>query len=111
MIRGHVALIRQLRAFMEGSALPWTQVKFNTAHDDDGRPFYDDHRCEVSFLHHGTRVNIVIFAPSTERIEGVEPLPNGRLAARCGNEVIRGPIDTATWDAIMKLINQETLCQ
>lgn len=105
MIRGHVALIRQLRCFMETSGLPWTAVKFITDHDEDGRPFFDDDRAEISFRHHGKDVGIYVVAPSSDRIEGKENLPLGKLAGRVEDRVVKGPLDQATWDSIIKLIN------
>jgi len=104
MIRGHTALVRQLRAFMEASNLPWGDVHFAYDRDDDGRLILDDQRLEVSFTYDGQRCDVVIFAPSQNAIDGVEPLPLGRLAARCNHRMVRGPIDQTTWDHIVSLI-------
>lgn len=110
MIRGHIALIRLLRAYMEGSLLPWGEVTFKNDHDDDGRVLYDAHRAEIAFTHRGTPVEVVIIAPSDERIEGAESLPLGRLAARIANDhVVKGPIDQTTWDRIVHAIHCETV--
>jgi|SRR5271166_2267509 len=105
MIRGHIALIRQLRAFMETSALPWADVKFKTEIGEDGRAIYDDARAEISFRHHDKAIDVYIVAPSPDQHDGVQGHPLGMLAGRCDDEVIKGPIDQSTWDAIVKLIN------
>lgn len=106
MIHGHIALVRQLRSFMETSCLPWGQVRFHYDHDDEERPIYDDRRAEMSFGHNGKDIEVVIQAPSDEKHEGTECLPLGKLAARVGgNTVIKGPIDQVTWDQIVAAIN------
>lgn len=106
MIRGHIALVRLLRAFMETSNLPWARVEFKNDKDDEGRAIYDPQRAEIAFRHRGKRVEVVIVAPSEERDH--DPLPLGRLAARIDeSEVIKGPIDQATWDLIAAAINRE----
>lgn len=107
MIRGHIALVRQLRAFMETSCLPWGQVKFRYDEDDDGRPIYDPRRAEMSFHHNGKSVDVVIVAPSDDRSE-IDPLPLGKLAARIDGLVIKGPIDQVTWDRIVTAINADS---
>jgi hypothetical protein len=108
MIHGHIALVRQLRAFMETSVLPWGNVRFRYDHDDEERPIYDDHRAEMSFRHNGKDIDVVIFAPSDQKTEGAESLPLGRLAARVDGEVIKGPIDQTVWDQIAAEINKES---
>lgn len=108
MIRGHVALVRQLRAFMETSGLPWNKVRFISEYGDEGEPLIDDNRAEITFAVSGVQINITIWAPATEEIPGIGLLPLGRLAARCGGEVVKGPIDQTTWDAIVKLIKGRT---
>jgi hypothetical protein len=109
MIRGHVALIRLLRGYMEGSNLPWSGVEFNYERDEDGREIYDDHRAEIAFPCAGKRVEVVIIAPSDDRDAAGECLPLGKLAGRIdGGQVIKGPIDQSTWDQIVKMIRSET---
>ena len=107
MIRGHVALVRQLRSFMEMSGLPWTAVRFRYDHDEDGRPYLDNNRIEISFQYRGHQCDVVILSPTEEPIEGVEHMPLGRIAGRCGTRVVKGPIDQSTWDDIVRMINEE----
>lgn len=96
MIRGHVALIRQLQSFMETSGLPWTGVQFKEQEDE---------RLEVAFVHNGKPVDIYLIAPTPERRDGAENFPLGKLAGRCGEQVVKGPLDQSTWDRIVRLIN------
>lgn len=107
MIRGHVALVRHLRAFMETSGLPWLQAHFKYEQDDDGRPIYERDRAEMSFAHNGKSVDVVIYAPSEDANHG-EKLPLGKLAVRVdGVVMVKGPIDPVTWDRIVAAINAD----
>lgn len=107
MIRGHVALVRLLQAFMEGSMLPWGKVRFINDKDEDGRIIYDDRQVEIAFDAGGQTVEVVIRAPSEERVEDVDPLPLGRLAARFADgTVIKGPIDQAVWERIVAALDR-----
>jgi hypothetical protein len=107
VIRGHIALVRMLQAYFEGSRLPWGKVTFKHDKDDDDRPIYERDRVELTFTHRGRDIGIVIFAPDEERPEEGAGLPNGRLAARFDDgSIIKGPIDQATWDRIVAAINQ-----
>ena len=105
MIRGHVALVRHLREFMERSGLPWGAVEFKYEIDEDGRPKLDDGRAEMAFSHRGRNIEIAIFAPAEVVVRGQEPLPLGRLSARCRGQLVKGPIDQTTWDRIVALID------
>jgi hypothetical protein len=108
VIRRHVALVRQLQAFMEGSALPWGAVVFKYDKDDDGKPIYEPGRAEMSFTHRGRKVEVVIMSPSEER--GENELPLGRLAARFEDgEIIKGPIDQAVWDRIVSALESKSV--
>lgn len=102
MIHGHVALVRLLQAFMEASGLPWAAVRFVNDKDEDGRTVYDERQVEIAFEHAGQTIEVVIRAPSDERMEGIDPLPLGRLAARFGDgSVVKGPIDQSVWERIV----------
>jgi hypothetical protein len=107
MIHGHIALVRQLRSFMETSCLPWGQAHFHYDMNDEDRPIYDDGRAEMSFQHNGKNIDVVIWAPSHEKAEGAESLPLGKLAARFDGNLIKGPIDQTTWDEIVAAINSD----
>jgi hypothetical protein len=106
MIHGHVALVRQLRSFMEQSAIPPSELRYVYDYDDEGHPLLDDDRVDAVMTRGGRSVDITIWAPSTERIEGVESFPLGKLAARCCGKVIQGVIDQTTWDRILRFINE-----
>lgn len=106
MIRGHVALIRQLRSFFETSSLPWGAVRFVNDHDEDGRVIYDDLHAQIKFTHRDKTFEIGIWAPSPDRIEGRPNYPLGDLAARRNGELVRGPIDQVTWDRIVEFMNK-----
>lgn len=105
MIRGHVALIRQLRSFVESSGLSWGAVRFRYEHDEDGRPYLDNSRIEIGLTHGKHNCDVVIIAPMEEALSGQEPMPLGRLVGRCGDRVAKGPIDQATWNSIVEMLN------
>lgn len=105
MIGGSTGLLRQLQAFFETSALPWGAVTFKCDRDHNGVAVFDDDRIEISFKHRDRDIDVYIIAPSLDRIDGVETFPHGKLAARCDDQVVKGPLDQSTWDAILKLIN------
>lgn len=107
MIRGYVALIRTLRAFMEESGLPWGSVHFVTERDDDNRPIWDDSRIEISFTHRDDHIGISIWAPAEKPIPKIGSIPNGRIAVRSSRGVISGPIDQSTWNDIINFISEE----
>lgn len=104
MIHGHIALVRLLRDFMERSQLPWANAEFRYDKDDEGRLILDERRAELSFALGGHSVDVVIHAPSDDASDGMERLPLGKLAARCGDRVVKGPIDQVTWDTIVTMI-------
>lgn len=106
MIRGHVALIRLLRSFVETSGIPWSDVTLQLEHDEDGRIVTDDTCAQISFSYHGHDVDVVIHAPSPDKIDGVELMALGKLAARCEGKVIKGPIDPSTWNTILQTISK-----
>lgn len=106
MIRGHVALLRQLRSFMESSGLPWSIVELRHERNEDGRILTDDTRAEISFPYHGQIVDVVIYAPSTDKVDGVESFPLGKLAARTDDGIVKGPIDPATWNQILEMVSK-----
>lgn len=60
MIRGHIALIRQLRHFVEDSGLPWRDVTLRHERDDDGYILRDDDKAEVAFHANGKFVEVAI---------------------------------------------------
>ena len=105
MIRGHIALVRILRGFMEGSRLPWSAVKFRYEQNDDMRNIYDAGRAEMSFPYRGQEFEVVIYAP-TDDPWATERWPLGRIACRCvdDGEVIKGVLDQSTWDQIEAMI-------
>lgn len=104
MINGHLALVRLLRDFMERSCLPWGETRFKYDKDEDGCVILDDQCAEFSFPHYGRPVDVMIEAPS-DGTDAVEKLPLGKLAARYGQRVVKGPIDQATWDKIVDMIH------
>lgn len=106
MIRGHVALVRQLRAFMENSNLPWQRVSWDYDTDEDGRTVYTDDRAEMHFPMHDSVARVAIFAPTAD-VDAGERLPLGRLACQYKGQVVKGPIDQRTWDQIVEMINRE----
>jgi hypothetical protein len=109
MIRGHVALIRQLRSFVETSGLPWGSIRIKSEYDEDGRRVSSEDSAEIVFLYGDRAINIAIWAPGT--VLNGESLPLGRLVVRCDGAVVKGPIDQSTWNEIVKLIrNGEKLC-
>jgi hypothetical protein len=111
MIRGSRSLVRQLRAFMEGSVLPWSNVRFVTEHDEEGYPYLDDARIEIHFTHNDKKIGVVIWAPSDTPVAQMQGrmIPCGWLTGRCeGGAVVHGPLDPATWDRIVTMINEGT---
>ena len=108
MIRGHIALIRQLRHFVEDSGFPWRDVTLRHDKDEEGYILRDDDKAEISFHSNGKFVEVAIFTPSTDgehRPDGKNILPLGKLSARIDGKVTSGPIDQATWDKIRQAIH------
>lgn len=103
MISGYASMVRQLRAFMEKSALPWQGVHFVNETDTDGRVFLNPRRLEVWFSYDNQKVDINIQLPNDENIDG-EGLPLGKLAGRKNGKVVKGPLDERTWDEIVAMI-------
>jgi hypothetical protein len=101
MIRLHVAMARQLRAFMEGSGISWSEV--TVEHGEAGR-------VDCHFRFGNKLVEVYVIPPSQDpahRLSG-EPLPHGRLAGRVdGGPAISGPIDPATWAQIDRQMRSE----
>ena len=108
MIRGHIALVRQLRNFVEGCGLSWKEVTLRHERDEEGYILRDDDRQEIAFKSNGKFIEVAIFAPSldeTHRPDGINILPLGKLSARIDGHVIKGPLDQATWDIIRQAIH------
>jgi hypothetical protein len=108
VIRGHIALIRQLRSFVEAAGLPWNKVSIRHELDDEGYILRDDDKAEIALRTNGKFVEIAIFTPSsdeTHRPDGKNILPLGKLSARIDGKVTSGPIDQATWDKIKQAIH------
>lgn len=109
VIRGYIALRRQLRAFAELCNISWSDVIERHERDDDGRIFRNDDRAEIAFRCNRKSIELAIFAPSTDkdhRPDGKNVLPLGKIAARIDGEVIGGPLDQKTWDDIKREIHK-----
>lgn len=110
MIRGYIALRRQLRHFAEVCGVPWRDVTEHHERDDEGHILRDDDRAEMAFRCNGRFIEVAIFAPSKDRDhrpDGVNVLPLGKLSARIDGHVIKGPLDKATWDNIRQAIHEQ----
>jgi hypothetical protein len=108
VIRGHIALIRQLRHFVEDSGLSWKNVTIRHERDEEGYILRDDDKAEISFPIDGKLIEVAIFCPSTDgehRPDGKNILPLGKLSARINGHVTSGPIDQTTWDKIRDVIH------
>ncbi|TAL08275.1 MAG: hypothetical protein EPO02_13310 [Nitrospirae bacterium] len=107
MIRGHVAMVRQIRSFLERSHVPFSDIQFIYEKDDENRIILDEQFAEASFRVGGHVFEVAVRAPTEDGVEGIDPLPLGRIAVRLagGRVLVKGPIDTSTWDEVEKIIN------
>lgn len=107
MIRGYIALRRQLRDFVDSCNVPWSDVTERYDRDEAGRILRDDDRAEIAFRHKGRLIELAIFAPSKDkdhRPDGKNILPLGKIAARIDGGIVTGVIDSATWNSIKRAI-------
>lgn len=108
LIRGYIALRRQLRSFAESCNVAWRDVTERHERDEEGYIIRDDDRAEMAFYCNGKQVEVAIFAPSKDkdhRPDGVNVLPLGKLSACIDGQIIKGPLDQATFESIKRAIH------